>query len=83
MHRTYFIHLAQRSRKGGTLPLFAFTSTFLFGFPQLKFHLPTCVLLVKNCNFFFALSVVLVLFGHDYLSLTSEDCDIAIGHRPG
>jgi len=29
------------------------------------------------------LSVVLVLFGHGSLFVTSEDCDLATGHRPG
>jgi hypothetical protein len=47
MHRTYYVHLAQRSRKGGTLPTYAFIFAFFLGFPQVNFHLPTRVLLVN------------------------------------
>lgn len=83
MHGTSYIHLAQKSRKGGTLAAQALICAFLLGFPQLKFHLPTCVLRVNNCRLFFDLSVILVLFGRESLSVTSGDSDLATGHRPG
>jgi len=55
MHGTFYIHLAQRSREGGSLPPYTFIFVFLLDFPQLKFNLPTCVLRENNCSTFFHL----------------------------
>lgn len=55
MHGACYIHLAQRSRKVGTLPPCTFIFAFLLGFPQLKFNLLTSVLRENNCSTFFRL----------------------------